>query len=57
MTKMKILLNLLNINTSEMAIPDSPLITVEFLYIQFLESNPKLMINPKPTRVPSFWFQ
>jgi hypothetical protein len=57
MTKMKRLLSLLGLNISNTAIPDSPLITVEFLYIQFLESNPKLMTNVKPPRgVPSFWF-
>ena len=47
MPQMKKLLQLLGLNTTNTAIPDSPLITVELLYSQFLESNPKLMTSGK----------
>ena len=50
---MKLLLNLLGLNTSVSSIPNSPLITVETLYDHFLSSNQKLMTSSK---IPQYYF-
>ena len=53
MKQMKVLLNLLGLNTSVSSIPNSPLITVETLYDHFLSSNQKLMTSSK---IPQYYF-
>ena len=53
MKQMKLLLNLLGLNTSVSSIPNSPLITVETLYDHFLSSNQKLMTSSK---IPQYYF-
>ena len=54
MKQMKVLLNLLGLNTENTAIPDSPLITVEVLFDHFLAGNSELMTS---TQVPQYYFE
>ena len=57
MPQMKKLLQLLGLNTSNTAIPDSPLITVEVLYDHFLSGNPILMTIAGKGKVQQYWFK